>query len=78
MFTGQKVFDGRINIATNGDPITTFFENAAQTGMSIGAVSSVELSHATPAAVFAHNPSRNNYAAIAYEGIYGANPVDPA
>ena len=75
MYTGQKVFDGRINIATNGDPITTFFEYAAQTGMSIGAVSSVELSHATPAAVYAHNTSRNNYAAIAYEGIYGANPL---
>ena len=75
MFSGQKVFDGRINIATDGDPITTFFEKAAQRGLSIGAVSSVEISHATPAAVYAHNSSRNNYAAIAYEGIYGANPL---
>lgn len=76
MYTGQKIFNGRINITTNGDPITTFFEKAAQMGMSIGAVSSVELSHATPAAVYAHNTSRGNYATIAYEGIYGANPVD--
>ena len=44
--------------------------------MSIGAVSSVEATHATPAAVYGHNSSRNNYAAIGTEGVYGSNPLN--
>lgn len=44
--------------------------------MSIGAVTTVPFSHATPAGVYAHNKSRNNYAEIAKEGIYGSWPCD--
>ncbi|MEW5803694.1 MAG: alkaline phosphatase [bacterium] len=73
MYTGQKIYDGVINMTTTGQPITTYFENAAMVGKSVGAVSSVEFSHATPAAVYAHNTSRNNYAEISNEGIYGSN-----
>ena len=76
MFAGEKTLNGRINIGADGEPITNFFEDAAAAGMSIGAVTSVEISHATPAAVYAHNSSRNNYAAIAVEGIYGSNPLE--
>ena len=76
MFGGEKTLNGRINIGVDGEPITNFFEDAAAAGMSIGAVTSVEISHATPAAVYAHNSSRNNYAAIAIEGIYGSNRLD--
>lgn len=72
MYTGVKNYDGQINWSTTGSPLTTYFEMAAQAGKSIGAVSSVQLSHATPAAVYAHNSSRNNYDAIAKEGIYGS------
>ncbi len=72
MYTGVKNYDGQINWSTTGSPLTTYFEMAAQAGKSIGAVSSVEFSHATPAAVYAHNASRNNYDAIANEGIYGS------
>lgn len=72
MYTGIKNYDGQINWSTSGQPLTTYFEMAAQAGKSIGAVSSVQLSHATPAAVYAHNISRNNYEAIANEGIYGS------
>ena len=76
MFAGQKTLNGRLNISADGEPITNFFEEVAAAGMSIGAVSSVEISHATPAAVYAHNSSRFNYAAIAVEGIYGSNPLE--
>ncbi len=76
MFAGEKTRNGRINISADGEPLTNFFEEAAVAGKSIGAVSSVEISHATPAAVYAHNSSRNNYAAIAYEGIYGSNALE--
>ena len=78
MFGGEKTLNGRINIGVDGEPVTNFFEDAAAASMSIGAVTSVEISHATPAAVYAHNSSRNNYAAIAVEGIYGTNPLDNA
>lgn len=73
MYTGQKIYDGQINISTTGTPITTFFETAALAGKSTGAVSSVEFSHATPAAVAAHNISRNNYSQIANEMIYNTS-----
>lgn len=78
MYTGQKIFDSVINMTADipSIPILTYFEQAAEAGKSIGAVSSVQFSHATPAAVYGHNSSRNNYAAIGYEGVYGSNPLD--
>lgn len=76
MYTGVKIYDGQVNVAPDGTPLTTYFEMAAQNGRSIGAVSSVQVSHATPAAVYGHNSSRNNYAALGYEGVYGSNPVN--
>ncbi|MBN2212308.1 MAG: alkaline phosphatase [Sedimentisphaerales bacterium] len=74
MFSGVKVNDDRINVANDGTPLQTFFEQAAWAGRSIGAISSVELSHATPAAVYSHNYNRDYYEEIANEGIYGSNP----
>jgi alkaline phosphatase len=76
MYTGVKNYDGTINWTTDSKPLTTFFEQAAQAGKAIGAVSSVQLSHATPGAVYGHNSSRNNYASISWEGVYGSNPLD--
>jgi alkaline phosphatase len=76
MYTGVKNYDGEVNWTTDDKPLTTYFEKAAQAGKSIGAVTTVEFSHATPAAVYGHNSSRNNYAAIGYEGVYGSNPVN--
>ena len=77
MYTGVKNYDGEVNWTTDDQPLTTYFELAAKLkDRSIGAVSSVEFSHATPAAVYGHNSSRNNYAAIGYEGVYGSNPVN--
>jgi alkaline phosphatase len=75
MYSGQKVYDLGINWSTSGQALTNFFQNAAQTGKSIGAVTSVEVSHATPAAVYGHNNYRNNYADIAKEAVYGSNPI---
>jgi alkaline phosphatase len=44
-------------------------EQAEENGQATGVVSSVEWSHATPAAFVAHNVSRNNYEQIAAEMI---------
>jgi alkaline phosphatase len=43
-------------------PFRTIAEIAMDQGRAAGAVSSVQVSHATPASVMAHNVSRNDYA----------------
>jgi alkaline phosphatase len=76
MYTGVKNYDGVINISTTGTRLPTYFEGAAFQGRSAGAISTVEFSHATPAAVFSHNSSRNNYGSIAAEAIYASPYAD--
>jgi alkaline phosphatase len=70
MSTGVKTYGGAIGVDLNGDPLPHVLELAEALGKSTGLVTSVEFSHATPAAFVAHNVSRNNYAAIANEMIY--------
>lgn len=72
LYSGVKTYKGAIGVDIDQNPVTSFFETAAATGKATGAISSVEMSHATPAAVDAHNTSRNNYAAIANEMIYSS------
>jgi alkaline phosphatase len=68
MGTGTKVYDGSINKSNQQLSLTTIAELAKQKGKAAGVVSSVQISHATPAAFGgAHNLSRNNYAEIANE-----------
>jgi alkaline phosphatase len=73
MYSGEKTYNGAIGVDIDGHPVTSYFEMAAAAGKATGAVSSVEISHATPAAVDAHNVSRNNYAEIASEMIYNSD-----
>jgi len=76
--TGHKTFNGAINWS-NWPAITgtslegqTLPEYAHKWGKSVGTISTVEWSHATPAGLGgAHNFSRNNYAAIANEMLDG-------
>ena len=73
LYAGEKIYDGQLNVSTSGQTLKTIAEYASAKGYATGAVSSVEFSHATPAAVAAHNTSRNNYADIANEMIYNSN-----
>ena len=68
--TGRKTYDGYVNVTTDKKPLVTIARLAKQAGKAAGSISSVELSHATPA-VFgdAHNVSRGGYAEIAREMI---------
>jgi len=68
--TGIKVYDGRLNWSIEEKPLKTFAQYAAEKGMDTGAITTVPLSHATPAGVAAHNVSRENYSDIAKEMIY--------
>lgn len=62
--TGRKVFDGSIGIGLYGDTLTHISQAAKAIGKSVGIVTSVPISHATPAGFIAHNHSRNNYEEI--------------
>jgi len=65
LLAGRKTANGRINLDWSGQQrFRTIAEIAMDSGRSAGAVASVMASHATPAAVIAHNVSRNNYAEI--------------
>ncbi|MEM6824934.1 MAG: alkaline phosphatase [Pseudomonadota bacterium] len=68
LMTGRKTSNGRVNQDWTGEEdFTTIAQIAMEQGKAAGAVASVMLSHATPAAVIAHNISRNNYVDIANE-----------
>ncbi|WP_369018507.1 alkaline phosphatase [Thermatribacter velox] len=68
MITGQKTRSGIINLdAERTRELTTLAEEAKSAGMKVGVVSTVSLDHATPAGMYAHTPSRNNYYEIALQ-----------
>ncbi len=68
MATGMKTADGVISMdPTKTRDLTTIAEVAKRSGMKVGVVSSVSIDHATPAAFYAHEPSRNNYHAIGHD-----------
>ncbi|MBL8817111.1 MAG: alkaline phosphatase [Planctomyces sp.] len=61
MTAGAKLFNGAINVDPSGSPIMTIAHRLQDEGISVGAISSVPISHATPAAAYAHNVSRDDY-----------------
>jgi len=70
MSTGVKTYGGAIGVDSNGQPLLHAIELAEQKGKATGVVTSVEWSHATPAAFVAHNVRRSNYEGIAWEMIH--------
>lgn len=67
--TGNKTYSGTINM---DETMTISYETIAeklqaQLGYKIGILSSVNLNHATPAAFYAHQASRNSYYEIGEE-----------
>ena len=69
--TGHKTYSGTINMS---EDYKTAYETIAekvhqQLGMKVGVISSVNLNHATPAAFYAHQASRNDYYEIGLELI---------
>lgn len=62
---GVKSYNGAIGLDSQQQPVTTMMEIAKQQGWGTGAVVSVQVTHATPAAFFSHHASRTMYDAIA-------------
>ncbi|WP_252109713.1 MULTISPECIES: alkaline phosphatase [unclassified Halomonas] len=67
--TGQKTYNSAINWSNNDERMKNIGEYVVESGRALGVVSSVQLSHATPAAFLGHNASRNEYAALGEEII---------
>ena len=69
--TGKKTYSGMINVDESGSKsYETIAEKLhTQKGWKVGVISSVNLNHATPAAFYAHQASRNNYYEIGLELI---------
>ncbi len=63
--TGEKTYNGAIGVDINGSPLKNLSELAIEKNKSAGVVTSVQISHATPATFVAHNKSRNKYSEIA-------------
>jgi alkaline phosphatase len=62
MTSGIKTYNGAINVTVDGTQVEPLARRLQRDqGRSIGLVSSVPISHATPAAAYANNVSRNDY-----------------
>ncbi len=67
--TGHKTYNGAIGVDRDGKPLQNLCERAKELGKAAGVVTSVPLSHATPAGFVAHNKGRGSYAEIGREMI---------
>lgn len=61
MTAGIKTYNAAINIDHQGQQVPTIAHLAQSHGYKIGVVTSVPISHATPAAAYSHNVHRNDF-----------------
>jgi len=59
--SGQKTYNKAINVDPAGRPLTPLAISLQQRGYAVGVVTSVPISHATPACAYAANVSRDDY-----------------
>jgi alkaline phosphatase len=71
LYTGSKTQVGRISVSSDGNRLGTIEEKARAFGMASGAITTVEVTDATPGAWVAHNDNRTNHYAIGDEGFLG-------
>lgn len=72
MASGKKTLSGVINYdVTLTHPYKLITEYAKEAGKKIGVITSVSVDHATPAAYYAKQPSRNDYYEIAVQALTG-------
>lgn len=61
MCSGEKTYNDAINVDRTGGQVATVAHEAQQKGLKVGVVTSVPISHATPASAYAHNVHRDDY-----------------
>jgi len=59
--TGRKTYNAAVNVDPNNQQLVTIAHQMQRKGFGIGVVTSVPISHATPACVYSHNVTRNDY-----------------
>ena len=59
--TGVKTYNSAVGVDPSGEPVVSGAHEAQERGWSIGLVTSVPISHATPASAYAHNVNRSDY-----------------
>jgi alkaline phosphatase len=67
--TGEKTLNGRIGMDRDKNPLPTILELARDQGKATGLVTTVQVTHATPAAFAAHVSSRSMRSAIALQMV---------
>ena len=67
--TGRKTYNDAINVDPAGVEIVPLARRLQERGWAVGAVSSVPVSHATPACAYATNVSRDDYQDIARDQL---------
>jgi alkaline phosphatase len=70
--TGFKTTLNTIGLSPAGDTVMNLTEYAKLIGKSAGVITSVPISHATPAAFLVHNKSRSNYPQIAKDILFNS------
>jgi len=63
--SGRKTYNDAINVGPDGEQFEPIARRLQARGFAVGAVSSVPVSHATPACAYANNVSRDDYQDIA-------------
>ncbi|RLS54807.1 MAG: alkaline phosphatase [Planctomycetota bacterium] len=61
MTAGLKTYNNAVNVDATGAPVQTIAHMAQKAGYLIGVVTSVPISHATPACAYAHNVDRDDF-----------------
>ena len=69
LFSGLKTYNASINVAANGKQLTPIAVQLQKRGFKVGMVTSVPISHATPACAYANNVYRKDYQDIARDLI---------
>ncbi|MDO5648571.1 alkaline phosphatase [Paracoccus sp. (in: a-proteobacteria)] len=69
--TGTKTYNSGISVDNFAQPLAMITEKYKEAGRSVGVVTSVPFSHATPAAFGANNINRSNYGEIASQMVFG-------
>lgn len=67
--SGHKTYNNAINWSNMGEPLKHVGEYTVESGRALGVVSSVQVTHATPASFLAQNVSRNDYVAMGQQVI---------
>jgi len=67
--TGRKTYNDAINVDPTGALLEPIAVTLQKLGWAVGAVSSVPVSHATPACAYANNVSRDDYQDIARDQL---------